>query len=74
MEKNIIYPLVVLIDNGSASASEILAGALSESANAKIVGLTSFGKGTVQTVSYLPDGSNLKYTTGKWLTPRWQLD
>lgn len=62
-------PIVVLIDNGSASASEILAGALSESANAKIVGLTSFGKGTVQTVSYLPDGSNLKYTTGKWLTP-----
>ena len=62
-------PVVVLIDNGSASASEILAGALSESAGAKIVGLTSFGKGTVQTVSYLPDGANLKYTTGKWLTP-----
>lgn len=62
-------PVVVLIDNGSASASEILAGALSESYGAKIVGLTSFGKGTVQTVSYLPDGSNLKYTTGKWLTP-----
>ncbi|MEK9198157.1 S41 family peptidase [Ureibacillus sp. 179-F W5.1 NHS] len=62
-------PVVVLIDNGSASASEILAGALRESAGAKIVGLTSFGKGTVQTVSTLPDGSNLKYTTGKWLTP-----
>lgn len=62
-------PVVVLIDNGSASASEILAGALRESAGAKIVGLTSFGKGTVQTVSYLPDGSNLKFTTGKWLTP-----
>lgn len=63
------YPIVVLIDNGSASASEILAGALSESYGAKIVGLTSFGKGTVQTVSSLPDGSNLKFTTGKWLTP-----
>lgn len=62
-------PIVVLIDNGSASSSEILAAALRESSNAKIVGLTSFGKGTVQTVSYLPDGSNLKYTTGKWLTP-----
>ncbi|TSI02605.1 S41 family peptidase [Lysinibacillus sp. BW-2-10] len=67
--KKFNLPVVVLIDNGSASASEILAGALSESAGAKIVGLTSFGKGTVQTVSYLPDGSNLKYTTGKWLTP-----
>ena len=62
-------PVVILIDNGSASASEILAGALSESAGSKLVGLTSFGKGTVQTVSYLDDGANLKYTTGKWLTP-----
>jgi len=62
-------PVVVLIDNGSASASEILAGALSESAGAKLVGVTSFGKGTVQTVNTLPDGANLKYTTGKWLTP-----
>ncbi|MEK4229593.1 lmo1851 family serine protease [Solibacillus sp. FSL H8-0538] len=62
-------PVTVLIDEGSASASEILAAALSESAGVKIIGLTSFGKGTVQTVSYLPDGSNLKFTTGKWLTP-----
>lgn len=62
-------PIIVLVDNGSASSSEILAGALSESGKAKLVGLTTFGKGTVQTVSYLPDGSNLKYTTGKWLTP-----
>ncbi|KGR78888.1 lmo1851 family serine protease [Ureibacillus manganicus] len=62
-------PMVVLIDNGSASSSEILAGALSESGKAKLVGLKTFGKGTVQTVSYQPDGSNLKYTTGKWLTP-----
>jgi carboxyl-terminal processing protease len=64
------YPIIVLIDNGSASASEILAGALKESAGATLVGLTSFGKGTVQTVTQLPDGSNLKYTTGKWLTPK----
>ncbi|MCM3387765.1 S41 family peptidase [Ureibacillus chungkukjangi] len=67
--KKYSQPIVVLIDNGSASASEILAGALSESAGAKLVGLNSFGKGTVQTVSYLQDGANLKYTTGKWLTP-----
>lgn len=62
-------PIIVLIDKGSASASEILAAALSESADAKLVGLTSFGKGTVQTVTNLTDGSNFKYTTGKWLTP-----
>lgn len=62
-------PIAVLIDNGSASASEILAGALSESSNATLIGLTSFGKGTVQTVSSLEDGANLKYTSGKWLTP-----
>lgn len=63
-------PITVLIDEGSASASEILAGALRESANAKIVGLSSFGKGTMQEVIYLEDGANLKFTTGKWLTPK----
>lgn len=68
--KKFKYPIIVLIDNGSASASEILAGALKESAGAKLVGLTSFGKGTVQTVSEMQDGSSLKYTTGKWLTPK----
>lgn len=62
-------PVTVLIDEGSASASEILAGALQQSANAKIVGKTSFGKGTVQTIEKLPDGANLKFTTSKWLTP-----
>lgn len=63
-------PITVLIDEGSASASEILAAALSESAGAKIVGLKSFGKGTMQEVIYLEDGANLKFTTGKWLTPK----
>ena len=58
-----------LIDEGSASASEILAGALKESVGAKLVGLTSFGKGTMQEVMYMEDGANLKFTTGKWLTP-----
>jgi len=62
-------PVTVLVDGGSASASEILAAALKESVGAKIVGETSFGKGTVQNVTPLKDGSNLKFTTGKWLTP-----
>ena len=67
--KKYSLPITVLIDEGSASASEILAGALKESVGAKIVGLTSFGKGTMQEVMYMDDGSNLKFTTGKWLTP-----
>ncbi|MFJ7826402.1 S41 family peptidase [Psychrobacillus sp. NPDC096623] len=62
-------PVSLVIDEGSASASEILAGALSESAKVPLVGLKSFGKGTVQTVNDLPDGSNIKITTAKWLTP-----
>lgn len=62
-------PVALLIDEGSASASEILAGALKEAAGAPLVGLTTFGKGTVQTANDLPDGSNLKFTTAKWLTP-----
>jgi carboxyl-terminal processing protease len=65
------YPVAVLINKGSASASEVLAGALKEEAKAVLVGETSFGKGTVQ-VSYdkaLGDGSLLKMTIAKWLTP-----
>jgi carboxyl-terminal processing protease len=62
-------PLVVIIDKGSASASEILAAAVKESANVPLVGEKSFGKGTVQTAQDLQDGSNIKYTTAKWLTP-----
>ncbi|MFF5994732.1 S41 family peptidase [Lysinibacillus sp. KU-BSD001] len=68
--KKFTQPITVLIDEGSASASEILAAALHESGNAEVIGVNSFGKGTVQTVSYLKDGSNLKFTTGKWLTPK----
>jgi carboxyl-terminal processing protease len=63
-------PLVVLIDKGSASASEILSAAVSESAGVPLVGEKSFGKGTVQTASDFKDGSNLKYTIAKWLTPK----
>lgn len=65
------YPITVLMNKGSASASEILAGALKQSAGATLVGENSFGKGTVQT-SYdkqMGDGSLLKITIAKWLTP-----
>ncbi len=62
-------PLVVIIDKGSASASEILAGAVSESAGVPLVGEKSFGKGTVQRAEDFSDGSNMKFTTEKWLTP-----
>jgi carboxyl-terminal processing protease len=68
-EGNPNLPLVVLIDKGSASASEILAAAVKESAGVKLIGEKSFGKGTVQTASDFKDGSNLKFTTAKWLTP-----
>ncbi|WP_269799364.1 S41 family peptidase [Bacillus sp. FJAT-42315] len=64
------YPIAVLTDQGSASASEILAGALQEAEGYKIIGETTFGKGTVQQPVPLGDGSNLKLTTHKWLTPK----
>ena len=62
-------PLVVLIDRGSASASEILAGALQDHNRAKLVGETSFGKGTIQESEEVNGGSALHITTAKWLTP-----
>ena len=63
------FPIVVLINSGSASASEILAGALRDISNVSLVGETSFGKGTVQELQPFEDGSQLKITVAEWLTP-----
>lgn len=64
------YPIVLLADRSSASASELLIGALSEIYNAKIVGTTTYGKGKVQKVTILSSGALFKYTFQEWLTPK----
>jgi carboxyl-terminal processing protease len=68
-----LYPLVLIIDQGSASASEIVAGALQDHDRALIVGETSFGKGLVQTVFPLSGKAGLALTTQKWYTPSGRL-
>ena len=66
-------PMAILINGGSASASEILAGALHDDRKIPLVGTQSFGKGTVQQLENLPDGSSIKITVAHWVLPSGEI-
>ncbi len=67
------FPVVVIINRGTASAAEILAAALRDNRGIKLIGEKSFGKGSIQEMSFLKDGSSLKITVARWLTPKGEL-